>query len=220
VRHLAIVVLILVCVALTVREGSAQTCFGTAPVDASLPFHLGGGVAFSENRTGYAGAVTGGGDSFFGQVGLGGIFHDDLDASATSLSFAGGAQVAADSDRRVVICPNAGVTKTFGPNDIGGSGLNLSTLGIDGGVAVGWIAAVSGRVALVPTVGMSVVRLRTTSTFRGESDSESDTLGRLSLGAGIVLSERFSIGPGVVIPFGLEDAETVFLLGVGISLAP
>jgi hypothetical protein len=85
-------------------------------------------------------------------------------------------------------------------------------------VSIGVIAAQSGTVSVVPAFGLTVSRVRLSATFRGDSDSESDTLGRVNLGVGIVLNARFSIVPGVAIPFGMDGAETVFQVGAVVSL--
>jgi hypothetical protein len=195
----------------------AQTCHGTAPITNDRPVQFGGGVSFSETLTRFRGSVVGGSSDFFAGIEAGANSYDDLDESSTIIGVGGGAQVAADAAGRVVICPEVAFAREFGPNNLGGSNSDLSTSAFGGGISVGVIASETNTVQFVPTFGVSLARAKFKVETNLASVSETDTLGTINLGVGVVMNRRFSVVPAIGIPFGRDDNDVVFGISVAVS---
>ena len=111
---------ILTCVLLllaSVRPTEAQVCAG-APSFRENPFQGSVTAAFTEGARGFGGSFSGGGESIFAGAGVSVLNYSDLDASATRLSVGFGADLQADQNGRVFLCPLGQVAIGVGP-DVG-----------------------------------------------------------------------------------------------------
>jgi hypothetical protein len=216
-RRVAAVIGVGVATWLAAGTASAQTCFGNAPFDQKRPYQAGGAIDFSPNVTSYLGTFAGGNQSAFGLVGLGGTAYDALGASTLDTTVTVGGQVATDPNRRVVICPFGTVQNIFGPNNLAGSGATVWTLDLGGGAAVGVVAVRTSTVQLIPGFAVLVDRERTRTTLGSASVVENATVGRIVIGAGLVLNGRAGIVPKLLIPVNVANANKVFEISFSVN---
>jgi hypothetical protein len=155
-------------------EALAQTCRGLVDVSSSARGIAGTNVTFNSSVATYSGFVGGGSDTLFGGGSVGVFHYDDLGITTWGVGGLFGGQVAADAERKVVICPNGFVETEFA-NDILGSGV-------------------------VPHIGFAVARVRTEFSGFGESETLTDTVGAVRLGVGLILNQRTSVTPYVSVP--------------------
>lgn len=174
-------------------EALAQTCRGLVDVSSRARGIAGTNVTFNSSVATYSGFVGGGSDTLFGGGSVGVFHYDDLGITTWGVGGLFGGQVAADAERKVVICPNGFVETEFA-NDILGSGV-------------------------VPHIGFAVARVRTEFSGFGESETLTDTVGAVRLGVGLILNQRTSVTPYVSVPIGVEDGDTSFGFAVSFSFA-
>jgi hypothetical protein len=215
-RKLAPVGFCFIAVVCFASSAYAQTCAGGPAVTNARPFQGGAGVAFADDLFVVAGTGSYGTDSLIAGVTLArGTFDSGgLDLSSTVLGVNAGLQLAVKAVERSMFCPIVVFTKTFGPKDILGTGVDASESSIGGGGSFGVIVGDGSGIQLVPTVGLQVARVKQTLEVLGISASESDTNGSLNLGLGILVTERVSVLPTVRIPFGVEDGKNLYGVAV------
>lgn len=213
-RLMTILLMTTMVMALGAVHANAQTCRGSVPIGTG-GFKGNGGVAmaFDKSIASYAGTIGGGNDTTYGAASIGVNHYDDLGATSFGAGGLFGGQVAADPARKVVICPFGGVSTEWA-SDFGGSGIDFFALGINAGVSVGFVAASTPTVQVVPAIGFTVTRLRAKFSGFGESFTVTDTIGAIQFGVGLVLNSRTAITPGVAIPIGVEDGNAAFSLSV------
>ena len=185
------------------NDALAQTCLGYASIDATQRGNIGGGIDFADEVTSFTFEGMGGNDRWFGGAGVSWNTVENTDVSSVSFNGRGAGQIAAAANRRLVICPGAEASYEYGPNNVLGTGVDLSALSIFGGVAVGFIGVDSPAVQIVPSVAFLVGG--TTLWARDDFGSESvhDTYGIVRAGVGLVLNGSTTIAPTVSFPVGL-----------------
>lgn len=187
---------------------SAQLCSGQ-PSFASGPVQVTPGAIFAEGYQGFGAGVTGGSDRFFAGGSILGANYSDIEEGSLTLGAHGGGTFAADTQKRVYLCPTAGFSWQTGPNFE--DGLEVRNLSFSGGGNVGIVATDNGRLAVVPTVGASVVRMRTkVSAFDLINETVTDTFGVVNAGVGFVFNQRMALTPSVSFPVGLEGSDPQF----------
>jgi hypothetical protein len=196
----------------------AQTCVGTAALDPARPYQAGGALGFTESTTSVAGSFTAAVWSLFGTIDVGSVGYNDLDARSVFVSGTAGWQIAADRARRFVLCPMGGVATEGGLENLAGSGVDVRILDVFGGFSTGFVLIDDARLRAVPTVDVSAVRSRVTFAFSGEEESEAQVFGVVTAGFGVVLWRRYSVVPAFALPFGTEDANTLFQIVVRVGL--
>jgi hypothetical protein len=123
--------------------------------------------------------------------------------------------------RSFQVCPVVGGGLGFGPNNIEGSGIDLSTRGADVGLSVGASMLESPIFDLVPFAGLSLVfGSATLRAGDGSSLTDSQTYGSADIGVGLVISRILTLKPSVSIPFGLQGADASFGVGLSLHLSP
>ena len=193
----------------------AQACLGNASFTAGK-VRVGGDVTFGDDVTTIGPNLAfGGRQGPFAGVSLDVIDVDRLDDNGLRVGVNGGWQIPLGegtrrNPSRAQLCPVAALGFMSGP-DIGP--IDVSGTDLSAGFAVGAPFTLSPEVELVPFGGLSVLWARTTV----EDRSESDTGGRLDLGAGFVFSRRFTARVGVAVPLGFDGADSRFGLGFGIN---
>ena len=194
----------------------AQTCRGTVSIAQRSHGIVDVGTAFSKHANSYGASVGGGSDAWFAGGGIQGLHYSDLDARTWAFTGIGGAQIATDPGRYLMICPMTAVS--FERADaVFGEDMSASTLTTNTGVAVGVQAFQSNAVSFVPTAGLYLTNARTRVGLGGERVTASDTFGTLHAGVGVLFGERSSITPLLMIPIGLEGGETAFSLSYAFS---
>lgn len=195
----------------------AQTCRGRVAVGNNARGMVELSSMFSKSTTGLSGGVGGGADTWFAGGGAGFSRLQDFDVSAWGVNFIAGGQVAADATRRVVICPLATVGYERA-SDILGTGINLSNITTNGGVAVGAIVSQTATVGVVPYAAFLISNSQTTLSDGVTSGSDQETFGILRVGVGLVFGKS-SITPEIAVPIAQDGGETAFAITYAFSFA-
>jgi hypothetical protein len=90
--------------------------------------------------------------------------------------------------------------------------------GLRGGARLGIVATTGGPVTIVPTFGLDIAYDRVSADLAGVANSEGETYAIARIGAGFLITDRFSIVPTVSMPLGRDDSDVTFYIGVGIIL--
>ena len=193
---------------------NAQTCTGGVPFGPDTSgLRAGASFGFGNDVTGIAAQIGGGNQSAFGTVTVGRVIYDALDFSTTAFGGSVGGQVAADSARKIVICPIFSVLREFA-NDIEGSGIDAASNDFRGTIAVGIIAAETPTFQAIPAFAVSIGRVMATFDDGFDELTESDTIGLAQFGIGLVLNRTVAITPAVSIAFTGGETSTSFSLNV------
>ncbi|HYN07381.1 MAG TPA: hypothetical protein VES67_08330 [Vicinamibacterales bacterium] len=210
------IVLLLGSIVVAGTDAQAQTCRGSVPIGRMSHGIVDVGTAFSKYTNSYGANVGGGSDRWFAGGGIQGLHYSDLDARTWAVTGIGGAQIDADAGRYFMICPMSAVTFERA-NAIFGDDVSARTLTLSGGAAVGINAFQDTMVSLVPTVGLFVSRASTLVDVAGDRVTVGETYSTLQAGVGVLLGERASITPMLVIPIGLEGGQKTFSLSYAFS---
>jgi hypothetical protein len=199
-------------------ESAAQTCRGTAPIDAQTPAYVGGSFRRGNGVTGVSGIVAGGSSAAWGNFEASHINVDDTSLSYALVSTEVGGQIGVDRGRRVVICPSIGFGYTFGPNDVDvlGTSVDFTAWEVFGGGSVGFIAVQTSALQVIPGFGLFVNRTSLKARAEGSSETFDDTSGSAVVGVGIVIRRQLSLSPRVHIPIGVDGADPQFQLLVAV----
>lgn len=203
------------CAALAASTANAQMCQGYASFSAGqlragagADFNgdittIGGGLAFNpRNSKLYVGGT------------LGHASIDGIDEGAMGYGAQGGYQINLKTSRTPVqVCPVVGLDYMAGPNDVGGSGTDMSLMAFYGGVQAGARFRGSPSLDLVPTAGLAIEHATAKMSGTITADA-SDTYAVLSFGSGIVYNRNLTVLPSIEIPMGLEGSDTAFRISV------
>jgi hypothetical protein len=210
------IVLLLGSIVVAGTDAQAQTCRGSVPIGHMSRGIVDVGTGFSKNLNSYGASVGGGSDAWFAGGGLQGLHYSDLDARTWAFTGMGGAQIDADAGRYFMICP-MGVVSFERANAIFGEDASARTLTLSGGAAVGVNAFQATMVSIVPTAGLFISRASSRVDFGGDPVTGAETFTTLHAGVGVLIGERASITPMLIIPIGLEGGQKTFSLAYAFS---
>ena len=199
---------VLVLTFLAARPAAAQLCvgnpsFGDGPYQASIA------ASFSDGVRGIDAGFAAGGEAIFGGAGVTVLNFTDLDERTAGVFAHVGAEVAGNRENTILLCPIVRLDVLAGP-DIGP--VDTSSVGLQGGGALGVIVHDQGDLLVAPFFGLSAVYGRTTSEFAGVETTFSDTGGRADLGVGFIFNRNAAITPSVAIPFATGGADATFTI--------
>jgi hypothetical protein len=208
-----LVVPVLVLTFLAARPAAAQLCvgnpsFGNGPYQASIA------ASFSDGVRGVDAGFAAGGQAIFGGAGVTVLNFTNIDVRTAGVFAHAGAELAADRDNKILLCPLVRLDVLGGP-DVGP--VDTSTVGLQGGASVGVIVHDVGDLQVVPFFGLAVVHARTTQEFAGVEETFSDTGGRADLGVGLLFNRNAAITPSVSIPFAAGGADPTFRIRFAFS---
>jgi hypothetical protein len=189
----------------------AQTCLGLAPFSAGR-VQIGASGDFGNDAKAFSGSLTFGSTAgAFGGLSVGTISYDDFDGNTTAVGGSVGWQLPLGTDSRAQLCPGAGASYGFGPDNIEGSGTDLSSWNAFFGLQLGFSTGSNPQFRLVPTAGaaLAYTKLELEGGFFGGLEDD-ETYGIITLGLGFVVNSQVSILPSVDILVGLEDADPSF----------
>lgn len=193
---------------------AAQACLGN-PSFAKGHLQLGADVQVDKRSTAFGASFVGGSESVFGGVGVGGVTYDDLDGSTLVLGGTLGYQVPISAGG-AQICPVLTASQGNGPSDFDGLGTDLRSRNFGFGISMGTTLARGARVSLVPAASVGFAFTQVDLSGPLISDTQTETFGTAGVALGILVSDALSIRPNVRFPFGLDNADPIF--GVGITL--
>jgi hypothetical protein len=191
-------------------QAAAQTCVGM-PSFSSGQMQLAGGGQFADGANSFGGTFGyGTPKGLYGKAGIGSTSYDGLDGSSFDFGVGGGYQVPLHSSRMAELCPIASLNLGSGPNDILGSGVDMSSRTIAFGASVGALVNRNPQLRILPNASFQFANSRVKLDDGTGSAADSQSYGLLSLGTGFVFNSRFSLNPSISIPVGLDGGDTSF----------
>jgi hypothetical protein len=191
----------------------AQLCAGTASFTTGR-MQAGGQVVSNDDYSSYGvGLNLGNARGVYGGAQLANNDYDFLEESGLWIGLGGGYQTR-PSKQGFQICPVVALGFGLGPNDIAGSGTDMSVRQFSAGAIIGKVAHRDGNFQIIPTGGLSIVNSKVTLDNAGGSADESETFFALDLGAGLIFNSVWTIRPMLSLPFGADDREESLSLGV------
>lgn len=199
------------------NKAAAQTCVGM-PSFASGQMQVAGGGEFADGASAFAGTFGyGAPKGLYGKAGIGSTSYDGFNGSSFDFGVGGGYQIPLEMSRTAEVCPVARLSLGSGPNDIGGSGVDMSSRTFAFGASLGALVNKSSQVQILPNAAFQFANTRNTIDDGTTSVSGSESYGLLTLGTGFVFHSRFSLNPSISIPVGLSGSSTSFGLGGAIN---
>ena len=191
----------------------AQLCAGTASYTTGK-LQVGGQMLSNDDYSSYGvGLNLGTARGLYGGAQIGSNDYDFIDESGMWIGAAGGYQMR-PARQGFQICPVASLNLGMGPDDIQGSGVDMSARQFSAGAIIGMVAHRARNFQIIPTGGLSIVNWNVTMDSPAGSESESDTFFALDLGAGLLFNQVWTIRPMLSIPFGADDRDESIALGV------
>jgi hypothetical protein len=198
-------------------QAAAQTCVGM-PSFAAGNMQVAGGGTFTDGANGFAGTFGyGAPKGLYGKAGIGTTSYDALNGSSLDLGLSGGYSIPLESKRMAEVCPVANLSLGRGPNDVGGSGVDMSSRTLGVGASLGVLVNKSSTVQILPNAMFQFADTRSTLDDGTNKVSGSESYGLLSLGTGFVFHSRFSVNPSIDIPVGLDGASSSFRVNGAIN---
>lgn len=201
--------------ALTFALGSravAQTCTGMPSFSAGQMQVTAGG-SFADGASSFGGTFGYGvPQSFYGKAALGTTSYDGFDGSSLDFGVGGGYQIPLHSRRTAEVCPVASLSLGSGPDDVLGSGVDMSSRTVAFGAALGAHVGNNPQLQIVPNGSFQFANTRVAMDDGTDSVSGSESYGLLTLGTGFVFNSRYSLNPSISIPMGLEGSDASFAL--------
>ncbi|HEY7634887.1 MAG TPA: hypothetical protein VH763_05060 [Gemmatimonadales bacterium] len=191
-------------------QAAAQTCVGM-PSFSSGQMQLAGGGTFADGANSFGGTFGYGvPKGLYGKAGIGTTSYDGLGGSSFDFNVGGGYQVPLHASRVAELCPVASLSLGSGPNDIVGTGADMSSRTFAAGASVGALLGRSPQLRFVPNASFQFANTRVKLDDGTDPASDSQTYGLLSLGTGFVFNSRFSLNPSISIPVGLDGGDASF----------
>jgi hypothetical protein len=191
-------------------HAAAQTC-GGMPAFSSGHMQVAGGGQFADGSSSFGGTFGyGTPKSFYGKAGIGSTSYDGLDGSSFDFNAGGGYQVPLHTKQTAELCPIASLSLGSGPNDVLGSGVDLSTRTFAFGATAGVVLGTNPQLRFLPNASFQFANTRATADDGTTSASDSQSYGLLTLGTGFVFNSRFSLNPSISLPIGLDGGDTSF----------
>ena len=206
---------LLLSLALTLTLGAravAQTCTGMPSFSAGQMQATAGGT-FADGTSSFGGTFGYGvPKSFYGKAALGTTSYDGIDGSSLDFGVSGGYQIALKSSRPVEVCPVASLSIGSGPNDVLGTGTDMSSRTFSMGAAVGAQLGNNPQLQIVPNASFQFANTRLSLDDGNASVSGSESYGLLTLGTGFVFNSRYSLNPSVSLPMGYDGSDASFTI--------
>jgi hypothetical protein len=198
---------------LAALPADAQLCAGTAAYTTGR-MQVGGQLVSNDDYSSYGvGMNIGNARGLYGGAQIANNDYDFIDESGLWIGFGGGYQTR-PAKEGFQICPVAALGFGLGPDDIGGSGTDMSVRQFLAGAIVGMVAHRARNFQIIPTGGLSIVNSKVTLDSPGGSADESETFFALDLGAGFLVNSVWTIRPMLSIPFGADGRDETLALGV------
>jgi hypothetical protein len=187
-------------------KAAAQACSGM-PSFSSGPMQITAGGSFADGTSSFGGTFGYGRPAgLYGKAALGTTSYDGLDGSSLDFGVGGGYQIPLHSSRKAELCPIASLSFGSGPNDVLGSGVDMSTRNIAFGAALGAQVGNSPQMQILPNASFQFANTR----VEIDDAAGSESYGLLTLGTGFVFNSRFSLNPSISLPVGSDLYETSF----------
>jgi hypothetical protein len=194
-------------------KAAAQACAGM-PSFASGPMQITAGGSFADGASSLGGTFGYGMPTgLYGKAGIGTTSYDAFDGSSFDFGVGGGYQIPLHTSRKAELCPIASLSFGSGPNDVLGTGVDMSSRNLAFGAAVGALVGNSSQMQILPNASFQFANTR----VEIDDAAGSESYGLLTLGTGFVFNSRFSVNPSISIPVGLDGSDASFGLSGAIN---
>lgn len=202
---------------LLTTKAAAQTCVGM-PSFSSGQMQISGGGTFADGANSFGGTFGyGAPKGLYGKAGLGTTSYDALNGSSFDLNLGGGYQIPLKSSRMAEVCPVASLSLGSGPNNVQGTGVDMSNRTFAFGASIGALVGHNPRMQILPNAAFQFANTRAKVDDGTTSASASESYGLLTLGTGFVFNSRFSVNPSINVPVGLSGSSASFGLNGAIN---
>lgn len=200
-------------VSLAAMPAPAQLCAGMASFSSGR-MQVGGQLLTNDDYSSYGAALSlGTPRELFGGIAIANNDYDFIDESGLYVGFGGGYQLR-PARQGFQVCPMVSLGFGLGPDDIGGTGVDMSIRQFAAGASLGMVAHRSGGLQIVPTGSLAIVNQKIALDGPGGDADESDTFLSLDLGAGFVMNSVWTIRPMLSLPLGGDGQEESLSLSV------
>ena len=191
-------------------QAAAQTCVGM-PSFSSGQMQIAGGGQFADGVSSFGGTFGyGTPKALYGKAGIGSTSYDAFDGSSFDFNVGGGYQIPLHTSRTAELCPVANLSIGSGPNDVLGTGTDISSRTLAFGASVGALLGRNPQLRILPNASFQFANTHATVDDGTNSASDSESYALLSLGTGFVFNSRFSLNPSISFPIGLTGGDTSF----------
>lgn len=198
-------------------KAAAQACAGM-PSFSSGPMQMTAGGSFADGASSFGGTFGYGvPNGLYGKAGIGTTSYDAFDGSSFDFGVGGGYQIPLHTSRKAELCPIANLSFGSGPDDVLGSGVDMSSRTFSFGAAIGALVGQSPQMQILPNASFQFANTRAEIDDGTSSSSGSESYGLLTLGTGFVFNSRFSLNPSISLPVGLEGSDASFGLSGAIQ---
>jgi len=198
-------------------KAAAQACAGM-PSFSSGPMQMTAGGSFADGASSFGGTFGYGvPNGLYGKAGIGTTSYDAFDGSSFDFGVGGGYQIPLHASRKAELCPIANLSFGSGPDDVLGSGVDMSSRTFSFGAAIGALVGQSPQMQILPNASFQFANTRAEIDDGTSSSSGSESYGLLTLGTGFVFNSRFSLNPSISLPMGLEGSDASFGLSGAIQ---
>jgi hypothetical protein len=199
----------------------AQACVG-APSFSAGAARLGANVVFGDHVKTYGGQLTlGTWNGFFVSGDYAHAKQDSTDGSSN----AGGGSVGYEykvSDN-VMFCPMAAVHAQTGSVVGNTPSAPMNTVDWNLGGSLGWVAAQSGGMEVIPAVGAFFASrsMKAIIATQGQSNpTTTDGYGLFTGAIGFVFNKAWTLTPSVQVPVSQDNGKTSFGIGLSYNFSP
>lgn len=190
-------------------QAAAQTCVGM-PSFSSGKMQVAAGSTFQDGANSFGGTFGyGTPKGLYGKAGIGTTSYDVV-GSSFDLNAGGGYQIPLHASRTAELCPVANLSLGSGPNDVQGTGIDMSNRTFSLGASVGAVLGRNPQLRILPNAAFQFANTRSTVDNGTSSLSDSESYALLTLGTGFVFNSRFSLNPSINIPIGLTGSDASF----------
>jgi hypothetical protein len=191
---------------------AAQMCAGTASF-AGRPVRAGASAEFVNSvSTLGVNAALGRPNAFFGELGV--ARTSDGGESSFDARLMGGYQMPLGTQNKLQFCPRIGVGHISGPNNVGGSNVDISGNEFLFGATIGLLASESPGFEFVPSMGIGyTTQYITLSGTAGGTTVDTHvkgTFGTIMFTPGLVFNRMITVQPNVIFPFGVDGRDVTY----------
>jgi len=196
-------------VVLSAAAADAQTCMGGTELGHRSQNRLMAGGTMADGADGAGAGYGFGGNTFFGNVGMGFNRFDGVTRKQFAVTSLFGTQLRLPDRLPIAVCPLGQFDVAFGPNV---DPVSLRTHTFSGGGRLGWVTGNPEKFNVVPTAGFSFVRTGTYASYSLLLVDQTvwDNYNVLHMGAGLRFNHsRMAVTPGLSFPM-VDGADPTF----------
>lgn len=188
---------------------AAQLCAGTASF-AGRPVRAGASAEFVNSQSTLGvNAALGRPNAFFGELSVART-SDGGDDSFFDARLMGGYQMPLGTQNKLQFCPRIGVGHISGPNNVGGSNIDISGNEFVFSSTIGLLASEAPGFEFIPSMGIAYeTQYFTFSSPTGDTHVKG-TLGTIMFTPGLVFNRMITVQPNVMFPFGVDGRDVTY----------